>query len=189
MGLVFGLHGAKRSGKDYFYQVIKSRYPDLDIRKVAYADPIKKEVCRIFELQDEAQYDLFKQSKVEYQLPGYLTHNVTGRQVVREIGMLMRGYNEQQFVRYVEDEIIKHPKAIWFITDLRFRNELKSVKLLVDGVVVKIKRPGKDYDGHPSEIEIEDKFCDTIIMNTGTIVDYERQIIDTFTKYYSRAEY
>ena len=39
--MVLGLHGAKGSGKDYFYKVAKRTFPLLDVRKVAYADPIR----------------------------------------------------------------------------------------------------------------------------------------------------
>lgn len=162
--MIIGLHGAKGSGKDQFYRAIKAEYPDLNIRKIAYADPIKNEVCRIFELQTEEQYDAFKRTLVSYTLPGYLTHHVEGRQIVREIGMKMRSYDPTQFVRHVEDEIAKDPTAVWCITDLRFDNELESIRKL-NGVVLKIKRSGFEFDGHVTEVEFPNLECDVILYN------------------------
>lgn len=177
MGLVIGLHGAKGSGKDQFYKAAKEAFPNKDIRKIAYADPIKNEVCRIFDMFTEEQYDLFKREHLSYHLPGYINHNVDGRRVVREIGMLMRRYDEQQFVRYVEEEIKKAPDAIWCITDLRFQNELDSIKNVLGGIVVKIKRNGFGYDGHVTETEFPDEVCDhTIYNNNLSLEEYNAAI-------------
>lgn len=183
MGLIIGLHGAKGSGKDAFYKIVKQSFPDRDVRKIAYADPIKQEVCRIFDLDPntEQQYDLFKRTDVNYQLPGYLGHGVAGRQVVREIGMLMRRYDENQFTRYVEDTINSSSAAIWCITDLRFTNELDSIKNRLGGIVIKIKRANFDYDGHATETELADSLCDSIINNNTTLDDYQQSVVSEIT--------
>lgn len=190
MGLVIGLHGAKGSGKDQFYKAVKAAYPLHSVRKIAYADPIKNEVCRIFDLATEEQYDTFKRIDLNYQLPGYINHNVDGRQVVREIGMLMRRYDEQQFVRYVEEEIKKAPGAIWCITDLRFPNELSSIKAILGGVVVKIKRNGVNFDGHVTETEFDDLECDYVVCNSNlTLNQYNELAIQTMDKILSTSLY
>lgn len=176
MALVIGLCGAKGSGKDYFYHTAKKMYPQLDVRKIAYADPIKNELCQIFELKSELEYDMLKRTPVHFTLADYTKREVAGRHIVREIGMLMRKYDEQQFVRYVEEEIRKAPQALWCITDLRFDNELDSVRNRLDGFVVKIKRPGFVYDGHVTETELSDDVCHSIINNEGSIKHYEKQV-------------
>lgn len=178
--MIIGLHGAKGSGKDQFYRAIKAEYPDLNIRKIAYADPIKNEVSRIFELQTEEQYDAFKRSRVFYTLPRMLTHHVEGRQIVREIGMKMRSYDPTQFVRYVEEEIAKDPTAVWCITDLRFDNELESIRKM-NGLVVKIKRAGFEFDGHVTEIEFPNLACDIVIHNDRlTLEEYNKLAVLEF---------
>lgn len=172
MGLVIGLNGAKGAGKDQFFRAIKIAFPHMDIRKIAYADPIKHEVMRIFSLESEDEYDQFKRSHMQMALkrePGDVIW-VNGRQTVREIGMLMRKYDEQQFVRYVEDTINANPAAIWCITDLRFQNELESIKNNLNGIVIKIKRDGFAYDGHITEVEFPDEVCSSVITNGGTLV-------------------
>lgn len=165
MSLVIGLCGAKGSGKDQFYKAAKAALPLVDVRKIAYADMIKEEVCKIFGLEGEEEYDQFKRTFVQFNLGGGFDRSVHGREVVREIGMLMRRYDENQFVRYVEDTIENGSAGIWCITDLRFDNELDSIKNNLGGVVVKIKRGGFDFDGHVTEREFDDAVCDYIIRN------------------------
>lgn len=180
--IVIGLHGAKGSGKDQFYKAAKAAFPHLDVRKIAYADPIKHEVCRIFDMHTEEQYDAFKRTNIAYQLPGHLTHHVPGRQVVREIGMMMRKYDEQQFVRYVETEIRKAPEAIWCITDVRFDNEVASVYDVLGGILIKIKRGGFEFDGHATETEITDDFCHSVLYNDGVSLEqYNQSVVKEMT--------
>lgn len=179
MSVVIGLHGAKGVGKDEFFKVAKRAFPLHDIRKIAYADPIKNEVCRIFGLHNEQEYDWFKRIDVSFSLTGVARRNVEGRRVVREIGMMMRNYDEGQFVRYVESEIAKAPGAIWCITDLRFENELTSIRNL-GGVVVKILREGISYDGHVTETEFSNDRCDYVINNqTNLLAQYHSDVRST----------
>ena len=186
MSLVIGLHGAKGSGKDQFYKAVKAAFPLHTVRKIAYADPIKNEVCRIFDLNGEDEYDAFKRTQIIYTVPG-IDHTearaVSGRQVVREIGMMMRTYDPGQFVRYVEDTINNNPGTVWCITDLRFDNELLSIRDNLHGVIVKIKRNGVEFDGHVTETEFDDELCDFIVYNTDlTLDEYNELAIETMYK-------
>jgi hypothetical protein len=170
--MIIGLHGAKQSGKDSFYKIISQHYLEYDIRKIAFADPIKKEVCEIFNLSSEKEYDDFKTGNIRYTLPSSTERSVSSRQIVREIGMLMRSYNPKQFTKYVKKEIEKAPNAvIWCITDLRFENELEMIKKF-GGCVIKIVREGFVYDGHVTETEIDDNKCSYTIFNNSSYKDY-----------------
>lgn len=178
MTIVIGLHGAKGSGKDQFFKAAKAAFPQLDVRKIAYADPIKDEVCHIFGLASEQEYDAFKRTDLTFSLTGGYTWKQTeGRRAVREIGMMMRKYDPGQFVRYVEDEIHKAPQAIWCITDLRFVNELNSIKNVLNGIVIKIKRGGFMFDGHATETELPDDVCSSIIHNVGLDLEQYNQLV------------
>lgn len=182
MGLVIGLHGAKGSGKDQFYKAAKAALPLVNVRKIAYADMIKDEVCRIFDLKGEEEYDQFKRTSLRYKT-NLFPRLVEGRHVVREIGMLMRRYDPHQFVRYVEDTIKADPNGIWFITDLRFDNEYISIKNKLDGLVVKILRGGVSFDGHATETEFGDEFCDYIIHNVDlTLRQYNELVTRSMCK-------
>lgn len=180
MTVIIGLHGAKGSGKDYFYESLVAKYPDKDIRKIAFADPIKQKVMFIFGLHDEAAYDEFKRTSVNFDL-----HNSrffqSGRHIVREIGMLMRSYDPHQFTTYVRNEIEKAPDAIWCITDVRFGNEVCLLELM-GGKIVKIRREGVHFDGHASETELDDEWCHYIIDNDMFFEDTACQLLETITK-------
>jgi len=171
--LIIGLHAAAGSGKDTFFKTIKEQYPHLDVRKVAYADPIRIKVSEIFNLKNETEYDVFKRSSVTWQ-----GKEIPGREIVRGIGMLMREYDQDQFVQYVDDTINIAPNACWFITDVRFHNELEHKKRR-EFPLVKIKRSGVSYDGHQSEMEIADHHCDAIIYNSN-IEQYAQDACKTF---------
>lgn len=182
MSLIIGLHGAKGSGKDQFFKAVKDAFPQLKVRKIAYADPIKEKVMNIFDLKDEQAYDDFKRTQVNYTLPDRVVrqnevHQVAGRHVVREIGMLMRSYNENQFVQYVEDAIQNDPEGIWCITDLRFDNELSSIKNNLGGIVIKINRDGVGFDGHVTETEFPDEVCTSVIHNVGLTLEQYNQVV------------
>jgi len=180
MTFVIGLHGAKGCGKDQFFKAVEVAFPHLDVRKIAFADPIKKEVMRIFNLNSEREYDVLKRTTVLTDIDeGYARRRLEGRHIVREIGMLMRSYDNHQFVRYVFSEIAKAPHALWFITDLRFDNELQAIRRNPNGIVIKIKRGGVDYDGHVTETEFPDLACDSIIRNVDlTLKQYNQLVVD-----------
>lgn len=176
---VIGICGAKGSGKDYFFLTLKKSFPHYNIRKIAYADPIKQNIMSIFNLKTEADYDVFKRLTLRWGEDS--SNSVLGRQVVREIGMLMREYDEYQFVDYVSRTIQQDPEAYWCITDLRFYNEYESVKHALKGFIVKIKRRGYLYDGHATETELPDTLCDYIIENeSNEIGKYEQTVLNVF---------
>lgn len=174
--MIIGLTGCKGSGKNHFYHVVKREFPQLDVRQIAYADPIKKEIMHIFSLVSEDEYDRFKRTLLNFDINGVRKWQ-DGRHVVREIGMMMRNYDPGQFVAYVEREIKKAPNAVWCVTDVRFDNEIASLKAM-DAILLKINRMGYHYDGHITETEIPDRLCTNIIDNKGSLEDYEAAIVN-----------
>lgn len=165
--------GPKGSGKDTVAQLIKELYPDYVVNTIAFADPIKKVIQHIFNLDPTSmdQYDLFKRTRVEFKLPGYINHDVPGRHVVREIGMLMRSYDSDQFTNYVRDQVLgglQSVKRIDVVTDLRFDNEYIMMKN-IGAKIIKINRPNYHYDGHITERGFDDHLVDRIIMNDGDL--------------------
>ena len=179
MSIVIGLTGAKGSGKDQFFRAARRGLANMDIRQIAFADPIKHQIQQIFRLRDEREYDEFKRSSIQYDTGGGAGRLVEGRRIVREIGMLMRSYNSNQFVEYVEREIKLAPAAIWCITDVRFQNEVDLVTRSLNGILIKIRRTGHEYDGHVTETEIPDSACSTVIYNDNVSLDeYNDRVVD-----------
>jgi dephospho-CoA kinase len=169
---IIALTGSKGAGKDTVSKFIKQYGKDnnLDIRSIAFADPIKAEINRLFELDpiNNTQYDLFKRTDVKYQLSGYLSHTVSARHLVREIGMLMRRYDESQFIRYVFKSIEETPDAIWIVTDMRFMQEYELLSKVYNSKKIKIKRNFEEFDNHITEKGFSDHEVDYVIENFNT---------------------
>lgn len=180
--MIIGLSGSKGSGKDTVANSIIDLFSHkARCRKIAFADPIKKEIQHIFDLDpsNEKQYDLFKRTQVVYDLPGYSTHSISGRHVVREIGMLMRRYNTEQFIEYVGREIDRAPNDIWIITDLRFDNEYMFLKER-GAVIVKVTKPDLPHDAHITERGFDDNLCDVVFVNDKPLHHIGMEVVKAF---------
>jgi energy-coupling factor transporter ATP-binding protein EcfA2 len=167
---IVALTGPKGSGKDTVGRLICEMYPQYNPATIAFADPIKKVVQHIFELDPNGvdQYDLFKRTELTYSLTGQGTHSLIARHVVREIGMLMRGYDTHQFNNYVARKIEKESDRLWVITDMRFDDEYILLKKM-GAKIVKIIRPSYHYDGHITERGFDDHLVDAKLMNDGDL--------------------
>lgn len=172
---IIALTGPKGSGKDTVGQLIKEMYFKYNVHTIAFADPIKKEVQHIFNLDstDNDQYDAFKRASSYFNVDESVSRVVAGRHIVREIGMLMRRYDEKQFTNYVVNEIRHLPSDLWVVTDLRFDNEYSVLKGL-GAKIIKIIRPQYQYDGHITERAFDDHLVDKVLMNDGDM-DYLKQ--------------
>lgn len=181
MPKIIALTGAKGCGKDTTATILQSTFQSdgVEVIPIAFADPIKNEVMRIFNLNGISDYDNFKRSKL---LPNYAEANIIeGRRIVREIGMLMRKYDVNQFVSYVDECIAMSPNAIWVVTDLRFDNELIHLQNL-DAKIVKIKRQVVEViDTHITERGFDDSLCDLIVENKLTLDDFTREVKNIFS--------
>lgn len=180
MPKIVALTGSKGCGKDTTAAILRNTFhtDNIPVIPIAFADPIKKEVMKIFNLSSVVEYDNFKRSKI---LPNYNGANVIeGRHVVREIGMLMRRYDVNQFVQYVDESFATWPDAIWIVTDLRFDNELIHLQNL-GAKIVKIKRQVIDtIDTHITERGFDDSICDLVIENKHTLDDFTEEVKSVF---------
>lgn len=179
--MIIALTGPKGSGKDTVAAILYDSIPN--VKTIAFADPIKQKVMHLFDLADTSQYDLFKRTTVSYNLKDHLTHTVTGRHLVREIGMLMRSYDPDQFNDYVKEAIHGSPDSIWVITDLRFDNEYMMIRDM-KGLIVKVSNPNiQQHDLHITERGFDDSLVDHVIINDGTILDLKVKLYDFAKKY------
>lgn len=179
--MIIAFTGAKGSGKDTAGTLLMSLLTNSQI--IAFADPIKKVIQHLFGLDDRTfhEYDTFKRSMLTFNLEGDHQVMISSRHIVREVGMLMRSYDDTQFTRYVSDTIQNNMDQHWIVTDLRFENEYSVLKEL-GAVVVKVKRKGYDYDGHITETEFDDSLVDYVIDNDSDLNSLKRKLEDMVKK-------
>ena len=174
--LIIGFAGAKGSGKDTGFKLIDELYPNR-FQRVAFADPIKNTICQIFGLTVD-QLNIVKRINdiaiVDNNTNEHYGH-LSGRNLVREIGMLMRNYDDQQFNRYVENIIKSNRDQDFIITDVRFDNEIELIKR-IGGVVIRVDRDCCLYDNHVTEQQCQNP--DYIIDNNTSIDHYKQQLKD-----------
>lgn len=166
--------GFKGSGKDTVCKLIKSELEAMGIksRVVAFADPIKDAVKMAFHLSSDEEYDRFKRGTVTVDAFGT---KVSGRHILRTIGMTMRSYDRYQFVRRVNEIVERFPNEIIIISDVRFDNEVINC---IDNnwPIIKVVSESAKSDGHISEKEVEDDLCYKIIDNGGTLDELKSKV-------------
>ena len=177
--MIIGFSGPKGCGKDLAYQIIKEQFPDKKIEKIAFADPIKQFLCSLLNI-DIDTYDKLKRvqklSLVDQDTNQTLT-TIPGRQLVREIGMMMRDYDEEQFNRYVYQQVASNPDTIYVCTDVRFENEVNLIMDICNGTIVLIEREGYNYDNHVTEQKISRY---TYKIKNDTLEQYRHDVCEVF---------
>ena len=174
--MIIGVSGPKGCGKDTVYCIIK-KFCGAKCHRVAFADPIRKMASKILKIHDN-DVDVFKRCDVTMQF-GDKTMSAPGRHIYREIGMLMRSYDPEQFIRYVDDVVSSGTSEdVWVITDVRFPNEVEYVRNK-GGVIILVERDGCTYDHHPSEQLIS--HYDYKIINTS-MDELTKNVFDVLKK-------
>jgi hypothetical protein len=171
--LIIALSGFKGSGKDTFATyLVEELSRDRPTMRLAFADPIRNTIMHIFELTDTNEYDLFKRTNVElFSTDEQLSSKtIEGRRVLREIGMLMRMYDESQFTKYVKKRIEKFPDSHVVVTDMRFDNELEMLRD-VGATLINITggMHKGDADLHVTERGFSSDTFDHLIKNDGSL--------------------
>ena len=175
MSVIIALTGLMGSGKNTLASAAVNKLPNF--RELAFADPLKEEIKYLFNLSSNQEYEDFKHTQVG---------KVNGRFLVREIGMLMRSYDTEQFVNHLYNRI-KEQNSHTVITDLRFRNEYQLLmRLRQQGykvLIVKVEREEdsllpKDYLDHVSERGFLYTEIDKVIYNIN-----KEQAITEFLEY------
>lgn len=178
---VIGLTGKKGAGKDSAAAIVQrmAAAEGHGFAKFAFADPIRREFMSIVGAKTEADYDRIKRSTAWIEAdPGGHTSAIQMRDVMRGIGMLMRSYDENQFVEYVRKQILaeyqKHIRdrapngknTYVCITDVRFANEVAMLHADFAATIIHIVNPNdKSADSHVTEQGLPPHTIDTVVEN------------------------
>lgn len=152
--IVVGIVGLKRAGKDSLCKVIQATFPDKVIR-VAFGDAVKREIASLLGV------DVEEIERNKTLLRGLLQW--WGTDVRRE-------QDPNYWIVRTRPLILAHPAPIKVVTDVRFQNEVDVVRDL-GGWIVRVNRPGTEYDGHASELLAATCKADYEVHNVGGISD------------------
>lgn len=174
--IVIGFGGKRRRGKDTSaaYAVAYLKYLGLPVRHDFFAYSLKEAIGRgVLGFTDEQLYGNLKE--VEDLFWGF-----SPRWALQHIGtdLLRKGLDNEIWAKTVERRAGKDPDTSIILSDLRFPNEVDTVKRL-GGYTVLCSRdvPSNESDFHASETAL-DHFTswDFRIDNNGTVGDLALQV-------------
>ena len=195
---LIGVSAKIGSGKDTFFEILSKKTGGVyENKKFAFK---LKQIASIltgitiekFEDQEFKKTDLGKEwNKLKYSgnplkdnssFEVY-EHIMTVREFLQRLGTeaMREGLHENVWLNAIYSDF-DFEKSKWCITDMRFKNELGSVKKN-KGITVRINRPNCTIIDHPSETELDNEQFDYVIENNGTLDDFEQKIDEFLQKF------
>lgn len=180
---IVGITGRKFNGKDTLGNYLVNNF---SYKKLSYADPIKDISRILFGFNDEQLYGNLKETIDD-------NWNTTPRNIMQFLGTeIFRKQMHQVIPDIGEDFWIKclevkmtnilkeNPNQKFVICDVRFPNELESIKKL-GGIVIRVKRElSTNNDLHESEKYIDTLDVDFEMINNTTIEQLYKNFEDKF---------
>ena len=174
---IIGLGCTAQVGKDTAAEYLEKKYPGR-VKRVAFADKVKKICMELFGLTYEQCYGTKQQKETVDSRYG-----ITPREIMQGVGEKMREIVPSIWVDTVFYTTIPEWKAQGYdcfaISDVRYPNEADTIRAR-GGVVVKVNREGAGVtvgDKHSSEIAMREyKDFDFIIDNNQSYEDYFKKI-------------
>ena len=182
--LLIGISGKANSGKNTVANNIISELGNGAkvigrYRSVAFADPIKDIVMKMFPLANEDE--LWGASEMRAKIiPGSITNvnpdGLTYRKILCDLGALGRSYDENIWVNVFEANFKRHCNdrndyTTYICSDVRFTNEFEILKSL-GFYIVRIIRDSylkTDDISETSQDSIPDSAFDKIVDNNGSL--------------------
>ena len=164
--MIIGLTGYAQSGKDTVANILVENY---GYQRIAFADPIRdllyetnpmlKEGYRVQGLVDVYGWD---RVKVDYP---------EARDLLQRLGVGARKtFGDMFWVNQALKGV--YPEGDFVITDVRFPNEAKAIRLHEGSQIWRIKRAGFDaVNAHVSESAMDGEKVDQIFLNSSTVED------------------
>lgn len=185
---VVGFLGKKRSGKDtscdYIISVLKNL--NQDVRKLAFAEPLKKIVGEMFNLTEDQLYGDLKDSvDPKWGISPRIMFQFVGTDLIRNnIHKILPTIGENFWVYSLEQKIKEfNNNTVVFISDVRFISEVELIHKL-GGKVIKIERniPSSGEILHQAEAEV-DKITnyDFLVNNNSTIEELYKKILEIYS--------
>ena len=184
-GILIGISGKARSGKDTFAEMLAEELYKTSKRHfvlMAYAQELKLRVQRDFDLR----YEQLWGDEKEVEDTRYIKDDEscwTGREILQAYGQFFRSINKNFWVENLFNTIYEKEYSSVIITDIRHPNEADPINRL-GGFVIQItsNREGiQDIHGkqHISETAMDNyKDFDLTVVNDGTLEDLTKSAVD-----------
>ncbi len=158
---IIGLSGKSRAGKDSTVEIAR-RLLGERVRRVAFADALRAEARN-----PPPGYE-------QYRWDGMVPYTPEGRTALQNYGSRRRDENPNYWIQKAVDTIRAGPELIWFITDVRYKNEAAAIHAIGGEVwrIVRTNPDGSIFDNgmsesqraHPSETELDSyKYFDATV--------------------------
>lgn len=189
--LTIGLHGLPGTGKDTLADYLVDKH---GFTKVAFADRLKRELCRVFNepmttftnrvTKIVPSYHLRYSRCNYYPFIRFLlkrAHDAgdqkfdadaprTPRYMMQAYGDFCREHNPNYFIETVE-QVIRETEGHVVVTDVRFQNERDAVKFFPRSYIIEVIRTSNPYcesrDKHASNAMLPPQMVDWVIGNDG----------------------
>ena len=187
MTRLIALSGYRGSGKDTSAEYMHKRYKFIP---VSFAKKLKDMVASIYNISREDLDDTSRKEMPLMQYPAISTDSFTqaihhkltdelksGYWTPRALcileGSSKRAVHSNFWVRQVMSEVLENPQNRYVITDMRYKSEADTLKMLLPSVqFLRIERPSVVLTTQdPSERDLDDYPFSTRISNHGTHED------------------
>lgn len=169
MKIIF-VNGWTKSGKDELFKTLENFYDDLKIKRVAFADPLKQQYSKNFEVPLQ---ELYMEKYKEQHREGLIKFAEDSKKVDPTL------YARKAFKNFFQT---KEECDVLIITDFRDLVELKywESRLNTKIETLKIKSLNKPDAKYWTEFLLEDFKFDYYIENYGTLETFQLKIKDWF---------
>lgn len=174
--MLIGLTGCKGVGKDTAASCLEG------FTRLGFADKLKEAVGNLLMMDDVDAFKDYGTVQIEIRGTANYYRIFTGRSFLQRFGTEMGRetfwnsfWVDQWETRYQElQETSMYVPIV--VPDVRFANEAIRIKTL-EGMIIRIDRPGYIYDGHPSEDGIPDDLIDAVVLNNGTVEEFQARFL------------
>ena len=189
-GLIIGISGKARSGKDTVAQILRNNgLNEANLTTIVhFADVLKYTLARLCSTRDcMISHNDFTTTEGKQKTIPWLD-NMTHRELLQRFGTAIREEVHPDFwvkvcihhLEFIQPNYLKKYDLI--VPDVRFPNEKKAIEDL-GGIVIRVERPGIDSGNHISETALDDaEFCHTI-QNDGTLEELETKVKEFLNDY------
>lgn len=194
--MIIGLGGKIGSGKS----TLANALVEMGWKRISFADPLKKLVAEMIGVRPEEINNLKNVRKLytfgttiaiyiakETGLDGTMIERLLKdktfndvREILQYIGTdVIRRLRPDWHCQKLKERILNEPEFNYVVDDIRFPNELETIKNLGNSSVWYIDRPGNEANGHSSENSLSPKdFGGNVIVNDGTV----EELFDEFKR-------